>query len=113
VALDTGQAGGDKRQMLIAVALIVLIVLAGYFSYSKFMPHRQVVTYADTPDMTWMKQKAMECKGDPNNLSPEDQQKLHQVAGPYYNMMMPRYYQMQGGKIDKPAGGPSPSASRP
>jgi hypothetical protein len=45
VATGTGQAGGEKRQILLAVALLALIVLAGYISYSKFVPHRQVVTY--------------------------------------------------------------------
>jgi hypothetical protein len=113
VAIDTSQAGGEKRQILIAVALLVLIVLAGYISYSKFMPHRQVVTYPDTPDIKWMKQKALECKGDPRNLSPEDQQKLHKIAGAYYGMVMPRYYKDQGGKMEDAPGGPGAGGPRP
>jgi hypothetical protein len=28
--------------------------------------------------------EGVECKGDPRNLSAEDQQKLHQIAGAYY-----------------------------
>jgi hypothetical protein len=87
---------------LIAAVLLVVAALACFVAY-RLIPHNERLTYKDTPNVVWMKQKALECKGDINKLSPEDRQKLQQVAGAYANMMMPRYYEMQGGKIDKTA----------
>lgn len=80
-----------NRTIAIVIGMIVLIGVIGFVSY-KNMPHREVITIADTPNMKFLKQKAAECQGDFNKLTPADQQKVREISKGYAAFDMKRYY---------------------
>ena len=82
----------NKNNLLIIAGLVALIVLAIFIS-SKFALHRDIITLSDTPGITFMKQKAVECKGDYSKLTPEDQAKVEQYSNNHGPMSISMYYQ--------------------
>jgi len=84
-----------KNSPLVIGGLIVLIVLAIFIGF-KLMSHREVITLQDTPGITFMKQKAVECKGDYGKLSPEDQAKVEEYSNRHGAMSIAMYYQPNG-----------------
>jgi hypothetical protein len=79
----------DKKT-LIAIVAVAAAVIAGIISYS-VMPKDGVSSApAISPDdpvmknINWVKQKAKECGGDINKLSPADRAKVVSILGPNY-----------------------------
>ena len=92
MAVSPGTSDTRKNNPLVIVGLVALIVIA-IFAGIKLMPHREVITLSDTPGITFMKQKAAECKGDYSRLSPEDQAKVEQYSNNHGPMSISMYYQ--------------------
>ena len=86
----------NKNNPLVIAGLAALIVLAIFIGI-KLMSHREVITLQDTPGITFMKQKAVECKGDFSKLSPEDQAKVDQYSNRHGAMSISMYYHLPQG----------------
>lgn len=81
----------NKNNPLVIAGLAALIVLA-IFTGVKLMSHQEVITLQDTPGITYMKQKAVECKGDYSKLSPEEQGKVEEYSNRHGAMSIAMYY---------------------
>ncbi len=69
--------------VVIAVLLVLFISWVGYASLAPHAP-QEVKREAASPQLAendaWLKQKATECQGDFDKLSPEDQKKAQEIT---------------------------------
>jgi hypothetical protein len=92
--------GENKLPMpIIAGGAVVLAVIAGVVGW-QFMPKSAPAVKTDDTAKAFINQKAMECQGDANKLSPADREKLIKMVGGanWLPMVMSRSYQNQTGK---------------
>jgi len=79
--VSTKPGGATTRQNvspgIVAIAVIALIlVIVGIASYNLRGPEMPRVPEQHNPLADWIRQKAVETKGDINKLTPEEQRKL-------------------------------------
>ena len=85
---------------ILVVAICVIFALIGRLYFVNFVPHPAPVVHQMSPEMSqlndWIHKKAIECKGDFNKLSPEDQQYLQQNTRGMGQMIMQNVYKGTG-----------------
>ena len=89
--------GGLQRAIspgLLAVVGALLVAGLGWYGYSQMaLP---APAKAELPERGWLEQKAKECQGDFNRLSPEDQAKVSKLTNNYGAIAMSKAYQSLG-----------------
>ena len=93
---NTQEQGANK--LPIAIAAVVLAVVVIFISYKFFTPRTEEIKLKDTPNITWMKQKALDVKGDFSKLSPTDQKKVNEYSHNYGPVSISNYYKYRENK---------------
>jgi len=66
---------------LLVGLLVALIAACIFFGYKYSVPDGGGRTYADTPEMTWMKAKSKEVGGDWSKFTPDEQARAQKLTG--------------------------------
>jgi hypothetical protein len=83
MSVRSKKSAADKRisPAAIVVAVVVLIVFVSWRAWVAFAPVAEgPLPPAPTQDINYLKQKAIDCQGDFNKLSAEDQAKVAQIS---------------------------------
>ena len=85
---------------VIVVVAVLLVLFIGWLGYANLAPHtppEEKHGFA-TPELAendaWIKQKAVECQGDFNKLSAEDQKKAQEITRNMAPMALKGAYQV-------------------
>ncbi len=102
--MSTTQQGTERKGIppaLIIAGLVALMAIAAFLA-SRAMPRREFITNPDSPNVTWMKKKAVEAQGEVNKLSPADRQHLQEINPQFGTRAIKDYYDdYKAGRLNK------------
>ena len=83
MSVHSGKAAPQKQQVhpaVIVLAVVVLLAFVFWRAHAAFTIPQGKLPPPPTQDINFLMQKARECQGDFNKLSPADQEKVQKIS---------------------------------